>query len=142
MESPFPIGGLSKRTLVIRVKKVSNEQQYFRPQEVINRPPEHHLTCVLYHSELNRTQSHLEITKTNPKLYRVGGRAKPFQFTPGRGTLVAHRSVTHGHCGESPRRVTDGVMIRRMLRCMFPMTHRMARNMMSNYTCSDRPLPT
>ena len=41
-----------------------------------------------------------------------------------------------GRCGKSPHLVTDGVMIRRILRWTFPMS------MMSNLTCSDRPLPT
>ena len=41
-----------------------------------------------------------------------------------------------GRCGESPHLVTDGVTIHRILRGTFPMS------MLSNHSCSDRPLPT
>ena len=50
--------------------------------------------------------------------------------------VLGGKSNTQGRCGASPRRVTVGVMIHRILRWTFPM------NMMSNHTCSDRPLPT
>ena len=55
--------------------------------------------------------------------------------------LLTHQGRRHRvtiFCGDMARWLTANCI----LRWMFPMNHRMPRNMMSNHICSDRPLPT